>query len=91
MRKICVATGGRSDYGLLYWLMKEIQSDSELKLQVVVTGMHLMPEFGNTFRTIEQDGFQISAKIVSTLTDSVIAVSINEISFAIVVIEYEKL
>ena len=67
MRKICVATGGRSDYGLLYWLMKEIQSDSELKLQVVVTGMHLMPEFGNTFRTIEQDGFQISAKIVTDL------------------------
>lgn len=67
MRKICVVTGGRSDYGLLYWLMKEIQSDLELRLQLIVTGMHLMSEFGNTFRVVEQDGFQIDAKVDTNL------------------------
>jgi len=45
-RKICVITGTRAEYGLLYWLMKEIQDDSALGLQVIVTGMHLSPEFG---------------------------------------------
>jgi len=42
-RRICVVTGSRADYGLLYWLMKEIQSDPDMQLQVVATGMHLAP------------------------------------------------
>ena len=48
MRKICVVTGTRAEYGLLYWLMKEIQADTDLQLQLIVTGMHLSPEFGET-------------------------------------------
>ena len=52
-RKICVVTGSRAEYGLLYWLLKEIQSDARLDLQLVVTGMHLSPEFGMTVRQIE--------------------------------------
>ena len=48
IRKICVVTGSRADYGLLYWLMREIESFDNLKLQIVVTGMHLSPEFGLT-------------------------------------------
>lgn len=62
-RKICVITGSRADYGLLFWLMKEIQADSALELQVAVTGMHLAPEHGNTFQQITADGFPISAKV----------------------------
>ena len=62
-RKICVVTGSRSEYGLLYWLMKEIQDDHDMELQVVVTGMHLSPEFGMTYKMIEQDNFNISAKV----------------------------
>jgi UDP-N-acetylglucosamine 2-epimerase (non-hydrolysing) len=62
-RKICVVTGTRAEYGLLYWLMKEIQQDEELELQLVVTGMHLSPEFGLTFKQIEQDGFMIHEKV----------------------------
>jgi len=62
-RKICVVTGTRAEYGLLYWLMKEIQNDSKLVLQVVVTGMHLSPEFGLTYKTIEADGFHINSKV----------------------------
>jgi UDP-hydrolysing UDP-N-acetyl-D-glucosamine 2-epimerase len=62
-RKIAVITGSRAEYGLLYWTMREIQDDPELELQVIVTGMHLSPEFGHTYRFIEADGFKIAAKV----------------------------
>lgn len=68
MRKICVVTGTRAEYGLLYWLMKEIQADGDLQLQLVVTGMHLSPEFGLTYKIIEQDGFVIDAKVEMLLS-----------------------
>ena len=68
VRKICVVTGSRAEYGLLYWLMKEIQADSELQLQIIATGMHLSPEFGLTYRTIEEDGFEIYAKVEMLLS-----------------------
>jgi len=67
-RKICVVTGTRSDYGLLYWLMKEIQGDEELELQIVATGMHLSPEFGLTYKVIEKDGFKINEKLEMLLS-----------------------
>src|SRR5690242_6152027 len=63
MRKICIVTGTRAEYGLLYWLMKEILEDTDLQLQLIVTGMHLSPEFGLTYQLIEADGFQIDAKV----------------------------
>lgn len=67
-RKICVVTGSRAEYGLLYWLMKEIQGDADLELQLVVTGMHLSPEFGLTWKQIEQDGFTIQRKVEMLLS-----------------------
>jgi GDP/UDP-N,N'-diacetylbacillosamine 2-epimerase (hydrolysing) len=54
-RKICVVTGSRAEYGLLYWLIKEIEDDKDLELQLIVTGMHLSSEFGLTYREIEKD------------------------------------
>jgi UDP-hydrolysing UDP-N-acetyl-D-glucosamine 2-epimerase len=63
MRKIAVFTGTRAEYGLLYWLLKDIQADVELKLQLLVSGTHLSPEFGCTYQQIEQDGFAIDEKI----------------------------
>ena len=54
-RKICVVTGSRAEYGLLYWLLKEIEVDKKLDLQLIVTGMHLSPEFGLTYKEIEKD------------------------------------
>ena len=70
-RKIAVITGTRADYGLLYLLLKTIDTDSALQLQLIVTGMHLSPEFGLTYRDIERDGFQISEKVEILLsTDS---------------------
>jgi UDP-hydrolysing UDP-N-acetyl-D-glucosamine 2-epimerase len=68
LRKICVVTGTRAEYGLLYWLMKEIQNDPDLQLQLIVTGMHLSPEFGLTYKVIEQDGFHIDAKVEMLLS-----------------------
>lgn len=67
-RKICVVTGTRAEYGLLYWLMKEIQIDPELELQIITTGMHLSPEFGLTYKVIEEDGFSINAKVEMLLS-----------------------
>ena len=68
MRTICIITGTRVEYGLLYWLMKEIQEDADLQLQIIATGMHLSPEFGLTYRQIEEDGFKINRKIEMLLS-----------------------
>ena len=67
-RKICVITGSRAEYGLLYWLLREIQDDPELELQLIATGMHLSPEFGLTYKIIEHDGFRITAKVEMLLS-----------------------
>lgn len=62
-RKICVVTGTRAEYGLLLNLMKKIHLNNSFELQLVVTGMHLSPEFGLTYKQIEKDGFQINDKV----------------------------
>jgi GDP/UDP-N,N'-diacetylbacillosamine 2-epimerase (hydrolysing) len=62
-RKICVVTGSRAEYGLLRWLMEDIRSAADLKLQLIATGMHLAAEFGLTYREIEADGFVIDRKL----------------------------
>lgn len=67
-RRICVVTGSRAEYGLLYWLMREIMSDPKLELQVVVTGMHLSPAFGLTVSEIERDGMPIVARVEMQLS-----------------------
>lgn len=86
-RKICVVTGTRAEYGLLYWLMKEIKADEELELQIVATGQHLSPEFGLTYKTIEADGFTIDAKVEMLLSSdtpvgTAKAVGLGTIGFA---------
>jgi GDP/UDP-N,N'-diacetylbacillosamine 2-epimerase (hydrolysing) len=67
-RKICIVTGTRAEYGLLKWLMFGIKNDPDLQLQIIVTGMHLSPEFGLTFHEIENDGFSINQKIEMLLS-----------------------
>lgn len=67
-RKICIVTGSRAEYGLLSCLMKEVAVDLDLQLQIIVTGMHLSPEFGLTYRQIEADGFTIDAKVEMLLS-----------------------
>jgi GDP/UDP-N,N'-diacetylbacillosamine 2-epimerase (hydrolysing) len=59
-RRIAVVTGSRADYGLLYWTLRQIHQDPDLSLLLVVTGMHLSPEFGMTVRDIERDGLPVT-------------------------------
>lgn len=63
MRKICVVTGTRAEYGLLSRLMGLLKASSETELQVIATNMHLSPRYGNTYQEIESDGFTINYKI----------------------------
>ena len=85
-RKVCVITGTRAEYGLLYWLMKEIQSDKDMQLQLIVTGMHLSSEFGLTYKEIEKN-FKIDKKVEMLLSsDTVLGISksmgLAQISFS---------
>jgi UDP-N-acetylglucosamine 2-epimerase (non-hydrolysing)/GDP/UDP-N,N'-diacetylbacillosamine 2-epimerase (hydrolysing) len=68
MRTIGVVTGTRADYGLLRWLLQEIQDDPALHLQIIATGMHLSNEFGLTYRQIEADGYVLDAKVEMLLS-----------------------
>lgn len=63
MRKICFVTGTRAEYGLLSRLMRLVKEDKDLQLQVIATNMHLMPEYGETYKEIEKDGFTIDKKV----------------------------
>lgn len=63
MRKVCVVTGTRAEYGLLRPVMRKIKESPSLDLQVVAAGMHLSDEFGRTADLIEKDGFRIDARV----------------------------
>lgn len=66
--KVCVVTGTRAEYGLLYWTIKKLLSDKYFKVQLCVTGMHLSPEFGLTYKQIEDDKIKIDKKIEMLLS-----------------------
>ena len=68
MRKICVITGSRAEYGLLSGLMTLVKNDNSLHLQIIATNMHLSPEFGLTYKVIEHDGFVIDKKVEMLLS-----------------------
>ncbi|MBD3211228.1 MAG: UDP-N-acetylglucosamine 2-epimerase (hydrolyzing) [Candidatus Lokiarchaeota archaeon] len=63
MRKICIISGSRAEYGLLRPLMKAIKNDNKLELSLIVTGMHLSKEFGYSKSQIVRDGFEIDEEI----------------------------
>ena len=68
MKKVCVVTAARSEYGLMRWIIDAIHHDDELELQLVVTGAHLSPEQGLTYKFIEEDGYPIAAKVPMLLS-----------------------
>ncbi len=68
MRKICVVTGSRAEYGLLKGIINGIENSKKLKLQLIVTGMHLSPEFGLTYQEIEKDEIKIDEKVEMLLS-----------------------
>ena len=67
-RKICIVTGTRAEYGMMYWLIRSIEQNPKLELQIIVTGMHLSNEFGLTYKEIEKDGFSINYKVEMLLS-----------------------
>lgn len=68
MKKICVVTGTRAEYGLLKPVIERINKDEELELYLIATGAHLSPEFGLTYKEIEDDGYIINKKIEMLLS-----------------------
>lgn len=68
MKKICIVTATRAEYGLLKPLMHQLKESDQFELQIVATGAHLSPEFGLTYKFIESDGFQINDKIEMLLS-----------------------
>lgn len=70
MKKICCVTAARSEYGLLKWIMKDIESEECFQLQLVVTGAHLSASQGNTVSAIEKDFAHISEAVDAGLEDS---------------------
>jgi UDP-hydrolysing UDP-N-acetyl-D-glucosamine 2-epimerase len=80
MRKIAVITGTRADYGHLYQIIKGIHDDPELELQLIVSSMHLSPEFGMTVKAIEKDGFPVAERVemlLSSDTDEGVSISMG--------------
>lgn len=76
MRKICIVTGSRAEFGLMFWVMKGLQADPDIELQICVTGMHLSPDFGLTYKDIESAGFVIDEKVEMLLSsDTSIGIS----------------
>ena len=65
---ICIVTGTRAEYGLLYWTIKKLKSERNFNVQLCVTGMHLSPEFGLTYKQIEEDGLVIDKKVEMLLS-----------------------
>src|SRR5690606_12964657 len=68
MKKICVATATRAEYGLLKPLMSYLQRSDKFELQTLVTGAHLSPEFGLTYKFLADDGFKIDEKVEMLLS-----------------------
>ena len=67
--RICVVTGSRAEYGLLYWVLHDIRASKLLDLQLIATGTHLEPGFGMTIDQIEADGFIVDRRVFIDLSD----------------------
>lgn len=84
MRKICVVTGSRAEYGLLSGLMQKIKDSEDLVLQVIATNMHLSPEFGLTYREIEKDGFVIDKKVDMLLSSDTASATAKSVGLGMI-------
>lgn len=83
-KKVAVFTGTRAEYGLLYWLLHDIRADADLQLQLLVSGSHLSPEFGNTYQQIVADGFDISDKIEILLSSDSSVGTVKSMGLALI-------
>jgi UDP-hydrolysing UDP-N-acetyl-D-glucosamine 2-epimerase len=81
MKKICVVTAARSEYGLMRWIIDSIHKYPDLELQLVVTGAHLSVEQGLTYKFIEEDGYPIAAKVDMKLSSPDIASIVRSMGY----------
>lgn len=84
MRKICVITGSRAEFGILSRLMKLIDNSDGLLLQIIATNTHLSPEFGLTYKEIEKDGFIIDKRVEMLLSSDTANATVKSIGLAII-------
>ena len=70
MKNVCVVTGSRAEYGIMRALLLKLNKEQNIKLDVVVTAMHLEEKYGNTYRQIEEDGLNIIKKIPLNLENT---------------------
>ena len=84
MRKICVFTGTRAEYGIMSRLFRLIDNDPDLLLQIIATNMHLSPEFGLTYKEIEADGFHIDKKVEMLLSSDTSNGTIKSMGLALI-------
>ena len=84
MRKICVFTGTRADYGIMSRLVYLIDKDPDLQLQIIATNMHLSPEFGMTYKEIENDGFKIDKKVEMMLSSDTATGTVKSMGLALI-------
>ena len=70
MKKICIVTATRAEYGYLKWLIKDILADSELELQVIATGTHLDKTQGYTVDQIIADSIPVTEEVDVKLDNS---------------------
>lgn len=83
-KKVAVFTGTRAEYGLLYWLLKDIQHADDLTLQLLVSGSHLSPEFGHTIDQITADGFEIAEKVEMLLSSDSAVGTVKSLGLGII-------
>lgn len=84
MRKISVFTGTRADYGIMSRLVRLIEDDPDLQLQIIATNMHLSPEFGMTYKEIEADGFKIDKKVEMMLSSDTATGTVKSMGLALI-------
>lgn len=83
-KRVAVFTGTRAEYGLLYWLLKDIQNADDLTLQLLVSGSHLSPEFGHTIDQITADGFEVAEKVEMLLSSDSAVGTVKSLGLGII-------
>ena len=70
MRKVIYVSGTRADFGLMQSTLLQASKDPELDISICVTGMHLSPQYGNTYKEVEKSGLRVCSKISVDLEDT---------------------
>lgn len=82
--RVCVVTGSRAEYGLLYWVMHDLRAEPRVELQVVATAMHMSPQYGMTVGEIEKDGFRIDRGVEMLLSSDSASATAKSIALGVI-------